>query len=257
MSEQVALSSLAISSIVFALVFGGALLGMFLRTVLREDHLSDETRDPVRLGMALVSTMAALVLGLLIASAKSSYDAQNTALVENAARIVLLDRMLAHYGPETKEARDLLRNAYARVLERMWSKNRANPSGLEAPANEVELLIEKIQELSPKDENQRSLKAQAVSVAWVVGQTRWLLYEQQAVSISMPLLVTLVFWLMALFVSFGLFAARNVAVVVSMFISAVAVSSAILLILEMYAPFSGLVQISSAPLRAALGQLGR
>jgi hypothetical protein len=251
------MSSIAISSIIFALVFGGALLGIFLRTQFPEDYLRDATKDPVRLGMALVSTMAALVLGLLINSAKSSYDAKNTALVENGARVVLLDRVLAHYGPETKEARELLRNAYARVLERMWSKDRVNPAGLEAPSTEMEVLIDKIQELTPKDETQRSLKTQAVSIAWVVGQTRWLLYEQQSVSMPTPMLVTVVFWLIALFVSFGVFAPRNAAVVFSMFISAAAVSGAILLILEMYAPFSGLIQISSAPLRAALAQLGR
>jgi len=139
----------------------------------------------------------------------------------------------------------------------MWSNKRVNLSGLEAPSTEMEALIDKIQELLPKDETQRSLKTQAVSIAWVVGQTRWLLYEQQSVSMPKPLLVTLVFWLIALFVSFGLFAPRNAMVRVSMFISAVAVSGAILLILQMYAPFSGLIQISSAPLRAALAQLGR
>jgi hypothetical protein len=104
------------------LFFGGALFGIFLRAGLPEHYLSAETKDVVKLGMALVSTMAALVLRLLIASAKSSYDAQNTALVESSARIVLLDRVLAHYGPEAKEVRDLLRNVVAGVLDRTWPK---------------------------------------------------------------------------------------------------------------------------------------
>jgi len=249
--------SIKISSIVFVLVFGGALFGIFLHGALPEYYLREGTKEAVRLSMTLVSTMAALVLGLLVASAKNSYDAKNTALVETAARVVLLDRVLAHYGAETKEVRELLRNEYSRVMERMWSKNRANPSGLEAPSNEVDVLIGKLQELSPKDATQGSLKTQAVGIAWVVGQTRWLLYAQQAVPISAPILVTLVFWLIALFVGFGLFGPRDAVVVVSMLISAASVSGAIFLIVEMYAPFSGLVQISSAPLRAALAQLGR
>jgi hypothetical protein len=251
------MSSIAISSIVFALVFGGALFGIFLRAALPEHYLGADTKDVVKLGMALVSTMAALVLGLLIASAKSSYDAQNTALVESSARVVLLDRVLAHYGPETKEIRDLLRSLVTRSLERTWPKIRANTPGFEAPSIEGEVLIDKIQELSPKDETGHSLKTQALSIAWVVGQTRWLQYAQQAVSISMPLLLTLIFWLTAIFVSFGLFAPRNAAVIVCMFISAASVSGAILMILEMYAPYRGLMQLSSAPLRAALTQLGR
>jgi len=251
------MSSIAKSSIVFALVFGGALFGTFLRTALPEDYFGADTKDFVKLGMALVSTMAALVLGLLIASAKSSYDAQNTAMVESSARIVILDRVLAHYGPETKEARELLRDVVARILERTWPEDRTKPPRLVAPSIEGEVVMDKIHELSPKDETQRSLKDQAVSIAWVVGQIRWLQYAHQAVSISMPLLVTLVFWLTAIFVSFGLFAPLNAAVVVCMFISAASVSGAILMILEMHSPYRGLMQLSSAPLQAALSQLGR
>jgi hypothetical protein len=146
------MSSIAISSIVFELVFGSALLGIFLRAVLPKDYLSAETKDVVKPGMALVSTMAALVLGLLIASAKSSYDTQNSAIVESSAKVVLLDRVLAHYGPETKEIRELLRNLVAGVLDRTWSKDGGNRSGLDAPPIEAESLIDKIQALSPKDE---------------------------------------------------------------------------------------------------------
>jgi hypothetical protein len=164
-SEETVMSSIKVGSIVFSLVFGGALLGHFLHSALPEDYLREDTKEVVRLGMALVSTMAAMVLGLLVASAKNSYDAKNTALVENAASVILLDRVLAHYGHETKEARELLCNAYARVVERMWSKNRANPASLEAPSNEVDFLINKIRGLSPKDETQGSLKTQAVGIA--------------------------------------------------------------------------------------------
>ena len=176
---------------------------------------------------------------------------------KNSAKVVLLDRVLAHYGPETKEIRVLLRDLVTGILERTWPKNREKTPGLEAPSIEAEGLIAKIQGLSPKDENQTWIKSQALSIAWVVGQTRWLQFAQQAVSISIPLLVTLVFWLIAIFVSFGLFAPRNTAVVVCMFISAASVSGAILMILEMYSPYRGLMQLSSAPLRAALAQLGR
>jgi len=182
-TEEVIMSSIAKSSIVFALVFGGALFGIFLRIALPGDYFGADTKDMVKLGMALVSTMAALVLGLLIASAKSSYDAQNAALVESSARLVMLDRVLAHYGPETKEARGLLRDVVARILERTWPKQRTMRP-LVVPAIEGEVLLDKIHELSPKDETQRSLKDQAVSIAWVVGQIRWLQYTQQGVSIS-------------------------------------------------------------------------
>src|ERR1700730_9534681 len=122
---------IAIRLIVFACIFGSALLGMFLRAVLPEHHLSGDTKDTVRLGMGLIGTMAALVLGLLIASAKSFYDTQSSELTEMSAKIVLLDRVLAHYGPETKEARDLLHSAVARTLDRLWPKDPGQHSQME------------------------------------------------------------------------------------------------------------------------------
>jgi hypothetical protein len=247
------MSSIAISSIVFAFVFGGALVGMYLRAVLPQHHLSAESKETVKLGMGLVATMAALVLGFLVSSAKGSYDAQSTELTDMSSKIVLLDRVLAHYGPETKEVRDMLRSSVVQILDQEWSKNRSAASPQSAKG---EPLFDKIQGLSPQNDSQRSLKAQALSIGMSVGQTRWLMYEQATASISMPLLVVLVVWLTALFASFGLFAPRNATVLASLFVAALSVSSAILLIQELYTPYRGIIKIPSAPLRSALAQLG-
>jgi hypothetical protein len=247
------MSSTTISLIVFACVFGGALLGIFLHAVLPQHHLSNESKDIVKLGMGLVGTMAALVLGLLVASAKGSYDTQSAELTQMSANIALLDRVLALYGPETKETRALLRGAVARVLDQMWSS-----ASLSVPtAAGGEILYDKIQGLSPKNDTQRSLQGQALSMAMDLGKTRWLMYEQAITSVSIPLLVVLVLWLAAIFISFGLFAPFNATVVASLFVSALSVSGAIFLILEMYTPYAGLIQLSSAPLRAALAHLGQ
>src|SRR4029434_1317905 len=117
------MSSIAVSLIVLACVFGGAMIGVFLRAALPQDHLSSESKDIVKLGMGLVGTMSALVLGLLVASAKGSYDTQSAELTQMSANIALLDRVLAVYGPETKETRALLRGAVVRALDQMWSKD--------------------------------------------------------------------------------------------------------------------------------------
>src|SRR5439155_2980559 len=223
---------------------------------LPQNHLSAESKDVVRMGMGLVSTMAALVLGLLVSSAKSFYDAQSTELTQVSAKVILLDRLLAHYGPETKEARDLLRRTVADGIDKVWPQERAQPSRLGAPPASHEDLIAKIQALSPKDDRQRSIQIQALSTVMDLTQTRWLMYEQEASSVSKPILVILIFWLTAIFISFGLFAPPNATVMTALFVAGLAVSGAIFLILEMYAPFGGLIEISSAPLRATVTQLG-
>ena len=245
---------IVIRLIVFACVFGAALLGTFLRAVLPEQHLSADSKDTVRLGTGMIGTMAALVLGLLVASAKNFYDEQSSELTQMSANIVLLDRVLAHYGPETKEARDLLHNAVARTLDLIWHQDH---SEMVPTATGGEVLYDKIQALSPKNDAQHALQAQASSMAIDLGQLRWLMFEQGSTSISLPLLWVLIFWLALVFISFGLFAPTNTTVIATLFLCALSVSGAIFLILEMYTPFEGLMQISSAPLRSALAHLGQ
>jgi hypothetical protein len=251
------MSAVAISLITLAFVFGGAVLGIVLRVSVPEHHLTPASKDVVKLGMGLVATMAALVLGLLIASAKSSYDTQSAELIDMSSKIVMLDRVLAHYGPETKEARDLLRAAATRALDRLSEKHQSDPSKWGPSSASSEALYDKIQALSPTSDTQRSIQAQALTIVIALGQTRWLMYEQGASSVSFPLLAVLIFWLTIIFISFGLFAPPNTTVIASLFVSAVSVSAAIFLILEMYSPYAGLIQVSSTPLRIALAHLGQ
>ena len=200
------MNTTTISLIVFACVFGGALLGIFLHAVLPQHHLGADSKDIVKLGMGLVGTMAALVLGLLVASAKGYYDAQSAELTQMSANIGTLDRALALYGPETKEIRAMLRGAIVRIVDQMWPKDGASASPAPPSAAGGEILYEKIQGLSPKNDTQRSLQGQAQSIAVDIGKTRYLMYAQQATSVSLPLLVVLVIWLTVIFISFGLFA---------------------------------------------------
>lgn len=251
------MSSTAISCIVFACVFGGALLGIFLRALLPEHHLNVESKDIIKLGMGLVATMSALVLALLIGSAQSSYGTKQSEFMQASSNILLLDRVLALYGPETKEARDLLRRVVVRTLNQMSPKKSSQPSQLDPLANKRHFLFEKIEALKPHNDDERSLKAQALSLALTLAQTRLLFFEQMSGSISMPFLVLLVFWITIIFFSFGLFAPSNATVIATLFVCALSVAGAIFLILELDQPFNGLIQISSAPLRDALADLGQ
>lgn len=247
----------AITVVIFGFVFGGALLGMALRAYLPESHSTSDSKEAVRLGMGLVATTVALVLGLLIASAKGFYDTQNTEMTEAAANVVLLDRVLVHYGAEANEARTVLRATIAELVERVWHHDGLGKTRFDPAATNGEVIWDKIQELNPATDDQRSLRTQALGLAIQLGRLRWLMVEQKSSGLPKPLLVILVAWLTLLFISFGLFVRPNLTLVLSLLASALAVCSAIFLILEMFQPYFGMIQVSEAPLRAALAQLGQ
>ena len=108
-ARRLNISSMTTGGIVFVCVFGGALLGVLLRRILPDDHLSSDSKDVVKLGMGLIGTMTALVLSLLISSAKGSYDTQRDGLDEIAANVTLLDTVLAQYGPPAGDIRAISR----------------------------------------------------------------------------------------------------------------------------------------------------
>jgi hypothetical protein len=193
---------------------------------------------------------------MLIASAKSSFDARKSELFQMAANAILLDRALAHYGSETGEIRGILKVAVARMIDQVWPKDSTGKGGLSSQSG-GEVIYDRVQELVPHTDAQRAIQSQAESLVINLGQTRWLLFEQSGRAISTPFLVVVVFWLSTLFVSFGLFAPRNATAIATLLVIAISVAGALFLILELDRPFSGLIQISSAPLYNALAILGR
>jgi hypothetical protein len=242
---------------VFACVFGAAASAMLVRNVLPKHHLNAETKDLVKLAMGLVATMAALVLGLLVASTKESYDTQRGEVVQMAGKAAFLDRTLAHYGPEAAEARAVLRRALEVAITRIWPENKLSHAQLAPTAASGEAFFDALQNLAPQNDAQRTLKAQALALAADLGQMRWLLFEQAGSAISTPLLVIVVFWLAILFFSFGLFGPSNATAMAALLVAALSVSASIFLILELDQPFSGFIQISKQPMLTALSQLGR
>jgi hypothetical protein len=240
-------------------IFGGALLGLFLGRLLPEGHLRDGSRDTVKVVTGMIATLAALVLGLLISSANTSFDAVDTAITHSGARIILLDRALGNYGPETKEAREQLRTVVVTGIEMFWPGEKAEGSGLAGfeRATGMEALQAKIRELTPTTDIQRELRSDAEKLSGEMLEARWLLIAQAQHTIPATFLVVLLFWLTMLHIGFGLLAPRNATVITALIISALSVSGAMFLILEMYQPLSGMIKVSSAPLRKALEFLGR
>jgi hypothetical protein len=248
-----------VAFIVLLCVFGGALAGMFLRTILPEHHLSESTQDVVKLVTGLIATLAALVLGLLIASAKNSFDSVNEGFRQSAAKVVLLDRVLAQYGPEAKDAREMLRKGFAARIDQLFPKSGARQTTLGSSEGTaaVEGLERRLRALSPQNDTQRLLQSRALETIDAVAQARWTGIEEQENAIPTPFLVVLVLWLAVMFASFGLFAPRNAIAIAVLFLGALSLSAAIFLIEELNNPLEGIITISRAPMDIALAHLGQ
>ncbi len=254
------MSSLIVFFITFGAIIGGMALGMVLRAVLPDHHLSNDSKDVIKLGTGMIATLAALVLGLLIASAKGNFDTMNNGLVQVGSKIVLLDRNLAQYGPETKEMRDMLRQGVASTIDLIWPNEGAGHVDEKAIRSRAgfETLQDKLRQLSPQNDSQRWLQSRALQVSGEIAAVRWFLIEQKGhSSLPKPLLVLLVLWLVLIFFIFGLLSPRNETVVVVLLVCALSAAASLYMLLELDNPFGGLITVSAEPLRNALMYLGQ
>jgi hypothetical protein len=245
---------LLISLFAFALIFAGALVGAVVRPLLSEHHLHPDSRDVVKMATGLIGTLAALVLGLLIASAKSSFDQKTNQVRQMTASIIVLDELLAQYGPDAVAVRNLLRQSIPPLANRIWHDEEfpvGKPVRFQSTA-EASAFENELERLSPNNDTQRSLQSRAIAAFTEGAQTRLQLFTQTGGSIPVPFLIILIFWLSAIFMSFTLFARANLVVMVSLFVCALSFAGAIFLVLELDNPFTGLMGISSATLRSAL-----
>jgi hypothetical protein len=247
--------ALGLSCLIFALTVGGILLGTLLRRALPKHHLSKDSQDVVRLGVGLIATLAALLLGLLIAAAKSSFDTQSTQVTQITADIIILDNLLAEYGPEARPIRQQMRSVINPFADQIWREKQASPATPFERNASVEQVYLAVQALSPQNDLQRSLQARAAQISNDLAQTRLLLFAESGSVIPAPFLAILVLWLVIIFASFSLFSTLNATVFTCLSLFALSASCAIFLILELSQPFSGLMTISSEPLRHALGPL--
>jgi hypothetical protein len=228
------------------------LLGRRLQRRLPDHHLSADSKDAVKLGMGLVATMTALLLALLTSTAKGTYDTRRTEVIEMAAKVMFLDRMLTIYGPDAAEARAQFREAVAEGIQRAWS----DEAGAQAQAVPIAQAnygaYAAILGLSSRDDEQRDLKARAATLAMDIGQLRMLLLAQKMPSIPKPLLIMVICWLVVTFLGFGLLTPANGTTTLALVAAAVSVASAVFVIMELDQPLDGLIRISSEPMLNAL-----
>jgi hypothetical protein len=253
------LTSSVVGITAFGCTFGAAILAMLIRSRLPAHHLEGDSKEVVKLVMGLVATLTALVLGLLISSSYSAYNAQENELQQLGVHVYQLDRILARFGADAIQERELLRRIVAADIARIWPTEGVAGATYAplAAQEEAEGLFDSIAGLSPKTDLQRLGQSRAVQLLMSIGETQRLLVEQAQEPLSWPFLLVLVSWLMVLFFGFGLCARPNATVAMALFAGSASVAAAILLILQMNQPYGGWMRLSSAPLRDALIQMGR
>lgn len=242
------MSALTIGGIVFVFLSLAISMGMMLSLRLPHHHLGADSKDTIKLATAVVGTLSALALGFLIASAKTTFDLAEAELRTSVAQVVLLDRVMAHYGAETAGARQAL----AQLVEA-----RLQQSGGEIATAGIEPVQDELRSLIPEVEAKRLLQSRALEVSGKIAEAHWLLVEQEGEEPPWAFLAILVFWLALLFFTFGLLSPRNATVVSILLVCALSVAGAVFLIIDMAHPYLGLIRVSDAPLRMALENLGR
>lgn len=239
--------------VVLAASLGGALLGMLAGRALPEHHRSTETKAVVSVSMAVLGTLSALVIGLLISDASAAFATRSQEVTQIAADMVQVDRLLRRYGPEAQEARELLRGYAAAKLRDLFPPG-PGPAAVddEATVATLEALQDRVLALAPADEARRWLRAQALQLTVAISQARWLLVQQGATAVPFPFLALMVSWLSIVFASYGLFAPRNATAVAALVLCAAAVAGAVVMILDLQTPFGGVIRIPGVPMRYAL-----
>lgn len=251
--------ALLIAFIIFAFMLGVILLGSTLRVILPDDHTQADSKDILMASAGMMATLIALIIGLLVTSAKGTYDVTTLRITQVGAKIITLDYYLSRYGPEAKEVRELLPQAIASGIERIWPNESKHGADLAKMESETEMadVYNKIRELSPKNDSQKYLQTRALQLMDDIMQLRWMVIEQSQTNLPRVFLVVLTFWLTVLFAQFSLLAPRNRTAMSALFICAISMSGAIFLILELNQPLEGAIKMSSTPLHKSLLLIGK
>ena len=240
----------------FALILISIAGGLFLRYKLPDSHLSGDSKDVIRLATALIGTMAAVVVALLFASTRSSYEATNSNVARLTAGVVELDQLLKEYGgKESLALRSALRSDTASMVSAIWRNDAPMTGQILRPVMQEETVLYKLRQLEPTTPVQTAIKTRALVVSNDIEQTRLTLLSQPPDSLSRPFIAVLVLWLCFIFASFSMSSKANPTLVIVLLICGFTASTAIYLILELGQPFDGLLQLSNKALRHALPPL--
>jgi hypothetical protein len=255
------MSSFKFAIAVAVVMFAGGSLGLVLQRILPEKHITGGSREMIAAVVGLLTLLCALVTGLLIWTAYGVYSGQNTQIQALASKVMQLDLALSDYGPEANPARAQLRDALGKTIDQVWG---ANESDSNFAANNFASAIQNMRArekvlagLHPSTDEQKQALAAVTSTSDALTQARMQMSFALTAPVSYPLLLTVVGWVVCLFCGFGLMSRGTVTSVTALAVGSVAVATAVLLILDLSNPYSGVFRASSAPLEQALAVMGK
>jgi len=242
-------------------VFAGGTVGLILQRVLPERFTTGGLRDMIGAVVGLLTLLSALVLGLLIWTAYGVYSGQNLAVQTLAAKVLQLDLALADYGPDATPVRAQVRRNLAKTIDEIWGVNESDAdfvaNNFAAAVQNLRSREKALEGLSPSTDEQRRALAAAMSTVESIGQSRLQMSFALSNPVCYPLILMVVGWATFLFCGYGLMSKGNAMSVVAGFVGAIAVSSAVYLILDLSDPYSGIFRASSAPLEQVLAVMGK
>ncbi|MGY2906226.1 bestrophin-like domain [Bradyrhizobium sp. URHC0002] len=247
MSESVWILIISLGAMI-----GGAAIGSWLRNRLPEHHLADRPAGVIKSGMGLISTLAALILGLLISTAKISYDSTASQVSQIASDLVLLDQLLSEYGPSASGAREALRDQSDALANSIWAGRSKPPHQAFAASDAWRRFSIAMNQLPESTDQQRNLRKQIDEVVSRAAQARLRLFSDSGSTLPMPFLALLVFWLTIIFASYSILGETNLTVKIFVLLFALSSSGALFLISELNSPFSGLLRLSRVQISQAL-----
>lgn len=257
------MSSYQISLIAFSIIFGCALVGFFLHSFIPKDHLTGDSKDAVKLGAGLLATMAALVLGLMVSSAKGTFDSINLQISNGAAMDMHLEHVLKQYGPETAKIRTELRTSISNRLRDIWPEEMLDLKAQAAAGKDdriqgtsLEQMKSMIADLHPTTLLQSKLQDSAFNIVNEIERERYSVEALATGNLSMFLIFIPVVWIAALTLIYSTLSVRNLTVISVLLICSLSIAASIFLIFEMSTPLDGSIKVSSAPLRMVIKEIG-
>jgi len=242
-------------------VFAGGAVGLILQRSLPEKYTSGGPRDMIGAVVGLLTLLSALVLGLLIWTAYGTYSGQKAAVQTLAANVLQLDLALEDYGPETAAARAQIKQRVAKTVDEIWGGRESDKAFVALNfAAAIDILHNSdkyLDTLHPSTDDQKQALARARQVAATIGQARLQMAFALTDPVSYPLLLIVVSWAVFLFCGYGMLSKHNPMSFVAVAVGAMAVSTAMYLIMDLSSPYSGLFRTSSEPIEQVLDYMNK